>query len=72
MSIYTQTARFDTGRGATETEMRQFAPSIFAVTAHESRSERFKPIPTIEVLASRHESGESVRLLRTYPELRSV
>lgn len=26
----------------------------------------------IEILASRHESGESVRLLRTYPELRLV
>jgi hypothetical protein len=50
MSIYTQTARFDTGRALTETEMRRIAPSIFAVTAHESRSERFKPIPTIEVL----------------------
>ncbi len=50
MSIYTQTARFDTGRALTEAEMRSIAPSIFAVTAHESRSERFKPIPTIEVL----------------------
>jgi hypothetical protein len=34
----------------TETEMRRIAPSIFAVTAHESRSERFQPIPTIDVL----------------------
>ena len=50
MSIYTETARFDTGRALTEAEMRRIAPSIFAVTAHESRSERFKPIPTIEVL----------------------
>jgi hypothetical protein len=31
----------------TETEMREVAPSIFAVSAHESRSERFKLIPTI-------------------------
>ncbi|KWV48687.1 phosphoribosylamine--glycine ligase [Rhizobium altiplani] len=50
MSIYTETARFDTGRALTETEMRRIAPSIFAVTAHESRSERFQPIPTIEIL----------------------
>ncbi|WP_445558087.1 recombinase family protein [Ochrobactrum sp. A-1] len=27
---------------------------------------------TADLLASRHESGESVRLLRTYPELRLV
>ena len=50
MSIYTETARFDTCRALTETEMRRVAPSIFAVTAHESRSERFQPIPTIEIL----------------------
>ncbi len=45
------TARFDhTARSLTEDEMRRLAPSIFAVEAHESRSERFQPIPTIEVL----------------------
>ncbi|OKP64455.1 phosphoribosylamine--glycine ligase [Ensifer adhaerens] len=50
MTIYTNTARFDTGRAMSEDELRAVAPSIFATTAHESRSERFKPIPTIEVL----------------------
>lgn len=52
MSIYANTtARFDhTARALTETEMMKIAPSIFATTAHESRSERFQPIPTIEVL----------------------
>lgn len=50
-SIYAnQTARFDSARALTEDEMRRAAPSIFALTAHESRSERFAPIPTIEVL----------------------
>ncbi|NEH72289.1 DUF932 domain-containing protein [Rhizobium leguminosarum] len=45
------TARFDhTARAMSEDEMRRAAPSIFAVEAHESRSERFQPIPTIEVL----------------------
>ncbi|WP_225246260.1 DUF932 domain-containing protein [Agrobacterium tomkonis] len=34
----------------TEDEMRVIAPSIFATSAHESRSERFQPIPTIEIL----------------------
>ena len=38
--IYTQTARFDTGRALTEDEMRQQAPSIFAMEAHDSRSDR--------------------------------
>lgn len=50
MTVYTHTARFDTGRAMTEDELRRAAPSIFAMTAHESRSERFQPIPTIEVL----------------------
>lgn len=50
-SIYDrQNARFDSARAMTEDDMRRAAPSIFAVTAHESRSDRFAPIPTIEVL----------------------
>lgn len=49
--IYTNTARFDgTARALTETELRRAAPSIFAVHAHESRSERFQPIPTWDIL----------------------
>jgi hypothetical protein len=57
MSIYTNTARFDTGRELTEIEMRKLAPSIFATSAHESRSERFMPIPTIEVLRGLKNEG---------------
>ncbi len=57
MSIYTPTARFDTGRALTEDEMFRIAPSIFATTAHESRSERFAPIPTIEVLRGLAKEG---------------
>lgn len=57
MTVYTDTARFDTGRAMTEDEMREVAPSIFAVTAHESRSERFKPIPTIELLRALTKEG---------------
>lgn len=50
-SVYTSTARFDgAARAMTEDEMRKIAPSIFAETAHESRSLRFRPIPTIEVV----------------------
>lgn len=50
MSIYAQTARFDSARALTEDEMRKVAPSIFAMTAHESRTARFAPVPTIDVL----------------------
>jgi len=57
MSIYTATARFDTARALSEDEMRKAAPSIFAMTAHESRSERFQPIPTIEVLRGLMKEG---------------
>jgi hypothetical protein len=50
-TIYTSTARFDSDqRALTEKELKLLAPSIFAREAHESRSERFAPIPTIEVL----------------------
>lgn len=49
-SVYAKTARFDTGRALTEDELFRAAPSIFATSAHDSRSERFRPIPTIEVL----------------------
>jgi hypothetical protein len=49
-TIYAKTARFDDARALTEDEMRKAAPSIFAIDAHESRSARFSPIPTIEIL----------------------
>jgi hypothetical protein len=60
MTMYTNTARFDTGRALTEDEMRRMAPSIFATQAHESRSERFRPIPTIEVVRGLEKAGFSV------------
>lgn len=57
MTVYTSTARFDTGRAMTEDEMRKIAPSIFATSAHESRSDRFQPIPTIEILRGLTQEG---------------
>src|SRR5262245_39831426 len=61
MTIYTSTARFDgSARALTEDEMRAKAPSIFARTAHESRSERFAPIPTIEIVRALDKEGFSV------------
>jgi len=58
--LYSQTARFDTGRALTEEELYKLAPSVFATTAHESRSERFAPIPTIEVVRGLAREGFSV------------
>lgn len=54
MTIHTQ---FNNGRILTEDEMRKMAPSIFAETAHESRSAKFRPIPTIEVLRNLASEG---------------
>lgn len=60
MSHYTYqgNARYDgSARAMTEDEMRRAAPSIFAVSAHESRSARFAPIPTIDVLRGLQAEG---------------
>jgi hypothetical protein len=52
------TARFDgSARALTEDEIRKAAPSIFATCAHESRSARFAPIPTIEPLRALQAEG---------------
>ena len=51
MSVYASNARFDgTAKAMSEDEIRRIAPSIFAVSAHESRSQRFVAVPTIDVL----------------------
>lgn len=60
MTIYSQTARFDTGRALTEDELFKIAPSVFATTAHESRSDRFAPIPTIDVVRGLAKEGFGV------------
>lgn len=57
-SVYANTARFDNqARAMTEDELRRAAPSIFAVEAHESRSDRFQPIPTIDILRGLQAEG---------------
>jgi hypothetical protein len=48
--VYRAHDRINAQRALSEDEMRTIAPSIFAEQAHESRSERFRAIPTIEVL----------------------
>ncbi|GAB2208838.1 DUF932 domain-containing protein [Roseibium sp. ROS1] len=56
-SVYASTARFDIGRALSEDELRRLAPSIFATSAHESRSERFQPIATIDILRGLMDEG---------------
>lgn len=57
-TLYASSARFDTAqRVLGEDELRNLAPSIFAVDAHHSRSERFKAIPTWEVLQGLMKEG---------------
>ena len=48
---------FNNGRILSEDEMRLIAPSIFATAPHESRSAKFKPIATIEVLRELAKEG---------------
>ena len=48
---------FNNGRILSEEEMFKTVPAIFAVGAHESRSEKFRPIPTIEVLRALAKEG---------------
>jgi hypothetical protein len=48
---------FNAGRPMTEDEMFKIAPSIFASEAHASRSLRFKPIPTIEIVRAMGNEG---------------
>jgi hypothetical protein len=61
MSIYTNTARFDgTARALSNDDLHRLAPSVFATTAHDSRSERFVPVPTITVLEALRNEGFSV------------
>ncbi|MFR9754074.1 DUF932 domain-containing protein [Nocardia sp. 004] len=44
-------------RPLTDAEMQRYAPSIFTTEAHESRSERYGFIPTIEVLRGLEREG---------------
>lgn len=45
MTVYTHTARFDTGRTLTEDELRKAAPSIFATAAQPSAT---SPLPAAD------------------------
>lgn len=49
-SRFSTHSSFSASRPLTETELRRAAPSVFADAPHESRSQRYAYIPTIEVL----------------------
>jgi len=53
-------SRFDSNRVLVEDELRSLVPSVFATTAHESRSAKFVPVPTIEILRSLRNEGFEV------------
>jgi hypothetical protein len=57
MTVYAKTARFDTAVALSNEELHKLAPSIFARQAHESRSERFAPIATIDALDELRKEG---------------
>jgi hypothetical protein len=59
-ALYANSARFDHTRALGEDELRKVAPSIFASERHHSRSERFAPIPTFEVLRGLKQEGFDV------------
>lgn len=45
------------GQALTDDALRKAVPSIFATEAHESRSDKFVPVPTIEVLGGLRREG---------------
>lgn len=59
-SIYTSTARFDKPVYLDDDAIYKAAPSVFQTEAHESRSERFRPIPTIDVVRAMRKEGFEV------------
>jgi Domain of unknown function (DUF932) len=48
---------FRQNRPLTEDELFRVAPSVFATEAHDSRSDRFAPIPTIDVIREMSRQG---------------
>lgn len=49
--------RLVTGEALTDDQLRQQVPSIFATEGHESRSDRFVAVPTIDVLTGLRKEG---------------
>ena len=54
---YSHANSFASTSPLTEGQLQERAPSIFAYDAHESRSERFRPIPTISLIRRMADEG---------------
>jgi len=58
--MYQQNSGGFHGRPLSEDQLQTLVPSVFARTAHPERSERFAPIPTIEILRGLRKEGFEV------------
>lgn len=56
-TTYAPTARFNAACIMSDNEMRKMAPFIFATATHESRSDRFRRIPTTGILRTPADEG---------------
>ena len=56
-SVYSNTARFDAPVALDDEALFRIAPSIFATEAHDSLSDKFRPIPTIDVVNALRKEG---------------
>lgn len=60
-TVYAPSARFDgSARALSEIDLATLAPGVFALQAHDSRSARFAPIPTIEIIRGLQREGFAV------------
>ena len=60
MTAHYERSQFNHMKPMSEDEIRKYAPSVFATEAHHSRSDRFRAIPTWEVLQGIMKEGFNV------------
>jgi hypothetical protein len=60
MSMFARNPSFAAHTALTEAELARLAPSLFATEAHHSRSDRFTPVPTIEIVRGLQREGFEV------------
>jgi hypothetical protein len=60
MTMMNATYGFAAKTALTEADMRELAPSLFATEAHHSRSDRFAPVPTIDIVRGLQREGFEV------------
>lgn len=60
MSMMNSRYGFARNTALTETELHKLAPSLFATEAHHSRSDRFAPVPTIDIVRGLQKEGFEV------------